>query len=82
MIFISPGTQVEPSTADFETQCDLLVLPSTSTPVCSPVKSEGERNVDDERDVDYVPPSDLSFDAMEDHFEESQNNQSKYSSKS
>ena len=77
MIFISPGTQVEAPTADFETQCDLLVPPSTSTPMCSPIKNVGESRMDDERDVDYIPPSDLSFDEMEDHFEESQNNQSK-----
>ena len=73
---------MEPSTANFETQCDLLVLPSTSTPVCSPVKSVGARSMDDERDVDYVPPSDLSLEEMDDHFEESPNDQSKYSSKS
>ena len=45
--------------------------------MCSPMKKVGERRMDNERDVDYIAPCDLSFDEMEDHFEESQNNQSK-----
>ena len=43
-------------------QCDLITAPlSTSTAECSPVKSLGERSVDNDKDFDYVPPTDLSL---------------------
>ena len=68
---------MEPPTEESETQYELLTLPSCSTPVCSPVKSLGGRSVDDERDVDYVPPADLSFDDAADDFEEFDDDQSR-----
>ncbi|CAH3028846.1 unnamed protein product [Porites evermanni] len=47
-------------------QCDILhetsIVPlSTSTAECSPVKSLGGRSVDNGKDFDYVPPTDLSL---------------------
>ena len=73
----SPGTQVEPPTEEIAIQCELLTLPSSSTPMCSPVKSLGGRSEDDEKDEDYIPPINMSFDEKEDDFDGFENNQSK-----
>ena len=65
------GTQLEPLREDFQVQCDLITAPlSTSTPECSSVKSLGGRSVDDDKDFDYFPPTDLSLEEAEDDIEE------------
>ena len=72
------GTQVEPLRADFQVQCDLTTAPfSTSTAECSPVKSLGGRSVDDDKDFDYVQPTDLSLEEAEDDIEEYEGSPSK-----
>ena len=50
---------------------------STSTPECSFVKSLGGRSVDDDKDFDYVPPTDLSLKEAEDDIEEYEGSPSK-----
>ena len=46
----------------FQVQCDLITAPlSTSTAESSPVKSLGGHSVDNDKDFDYVPPTDLSL---------------------
>ena len=48
-------------------QCDLITAPlNISTPECSSVKSLGGHSVDDDKDFDYVPPTDLSLEEAED----------------
>ena len=63
-------------------QCDLITVPlSTSTAECSPVKSLGGRSVDNGKDFDYVPPTDLSLEVSledtEDDIEEYEGSPSK-----
>ena len=60
-------------------QCDLIVTAplSTSTPECIPVKSLGGRSVDDDKDFDYVPTTDLSLEEAEDDIEEYEGSPSK-----
>ena len=51
-------TQVEVVTTEAEVQCEIINLPSVptcSTPLCSPVKSVGDRSDDDQKDLDYIP---------------------------
>lgn len=76
---IGKGTQLEPLREDFQVQCDLIVTApfSTSTPECSSVKSLGGRSVDDDKDFDYVPPTDLSLKEAEDDIEEYEGSPSK-----
>ena len=52
-------------------RCDVITAPlSTSTPECSSVKSLGGRSVYNDKDFDYVPPTDLSLEEAEDDIEE------------
>ena len=71
------GTQVQPLREDFQVQCDLTAPLRTSTPECSPVKSLGGRSVDDDKDFDCVPPTDLSLEEAEDDIEEYEGSPSK-----
>ena len=58
--------------------CDPITVPlSTSTPECSSVKSLGGRSVDDDKDFDYVQPTDLSLEEAEDDIEGYEGNLSK-----
>ena len=48
-------TQVEVVTTEAEVQCEIINLPSVttcSTPLCSPVKSVGDRSDDDQKEQD------------------------------
>ena len=59
-------------------QCDLITAPlSTSTPERSSVKSLGGRSVDDDKDFDYVRPTDLSPEEAKDDIEEYEGSPSK-----
>ena len=51
-------TLVKVVTTKAEVQCEIINLPSVptcSTPLCSPVKSVGDRSDDDQKDLDYIP---------------------------
>ena len=71
---------MEAPTEESGVQCQLLTSPLCSTPECSPVKSVGGHSEDNERDEDYIPPINLSFDENEDDLDGFENDQSKYSS--
>ena len=72
------GTQLEPLREDFQVRCDLITAPlSTSTPECSSVERLGGRSMDDDKDFDYVPPTDLSLEEAEDDIEEYEGSPSK-----
>ena len=71
-------TQSEPLREDFEVHCDLITVPlSTSTPECSSVESLGGRSVDNDKDFDYVQPTDLFLEEAEDGIEGYEGNPSK-----
>ena len=58
-LFVNPfciGTQVETVTDNGKVQCEIISMPSCSTPLCSPVKSVACCDDDDEKDEDYIPP--------------------------
>ena len=64
------GTQVEPVTADTEVKCDVIHIPTCSTPLCSAVKSFGCHSDDDKKDLDYIPINLFSSEVMEEEEEE------------
>ena len=65
---------METVTDDAEIQCEIISMPTCSTPLCSPVKSAACPADDVEEDVDYVPPCNLFLDEEieeeKDHTEE------------
>ena len=54
-MFVYAGTQVEPVITDSEVQCEITLIPTCSTPLCSLVKSVGCHSDDDNKDQDYIP---------------------------
>lgn len=70
---------MESPTKEMTIQCELLTIPSSSTPVCGTVKNLGGCSEDDKRDRDYIPSINMSFDKKEDDFDEFENDQLKYS---
>ena len=68
-------------TTKAEVQCEIINLPSVptcSTPLCSPVKSVGDRSDDDQKDLDYIPknlylPDDLVEEEAEEEEEKPSN---------
>ena len=69
-MFAYAGTQVEPVTTDSEVQCKVTLIPTCSTPLCSPVKSIGCHSDDDNNDQDYIPSDLFSAEVMEEEEEE------------
>ena len=69
-MFLYAGTQVEPVTTDSEVQCDITLIPTCSTPVCSPVKSVGCHSDDDNKDQNFIPSNLFWAEIMEDEEEE------------
>ena len=53
------GTQVETVTDNAEVQCEIISMPSCSTPLCSPVKGVAGPDDDYKKDEDYIPPINL-----------------------
>ena len=77
--FYYTATQVEIVTDNAEVQCEILNLPTCSTPLCSPAKSVECPSDDDHKDVDYIPPINLfPADDIEEHTDGIGDNQSKY----
>ena len=61
-LFVNPsciGTQVETVTDNAKVQCEIISMPSCSTPLCSPIKSVVRPDDDDKKDEDYIPPINL-----------------------
>ncbi|KAK2571601.1 hypothetical protein P5673_002962 [Acropora cervicornis] len=71
----SVGTQVEPVITDSEVQCEITLIPTCSTPLCSPVKSVGCHSDDDNKDQDYIPSNLFSAEVMEEEEEEEKKSQ-------
>ena len=74
-MFVYAGTQVEPVTTDSEVQCEVTLIPTCSTPLCSPVKSVGCHSDDDNKDQDYIPSDLFSAEVMEEEEEEEKKSQ-------
>ena len=74
-MFVYGGTQVEPLTTDSEVQCEVTLIPTCSTPLCSPVKSVGCHSDDDNKDQDYIPSDLFSAEVMEEEEEEEKKSQ-------
>ena len=74
-MFVYAGTQVEPVTTDSEVQCEVTLIPTCSTPQCSPVKSIGCHSDDDSKDQDYIPSDLFSAEVMEEEEEEEKKRQ-------
>ena len=60
----------QPVTADTEVQCEIIHIPTCSTPLCSPVKSDGCQSDDDNKDQDYIPTNLFSAEVTEEEDEE------------
>ena len=74
-MFVYAGTQVEPVITDSEAQCEITLIPTCSTPLCSPVKSVGCHSDDDNKDQDYIPSNLISAEVMEEEEEEEKKSQ-------
>ncbi len=62
-----------------EVQCEILNVPTCSTPLCSPVKSVGCPSDDDHKDLDFIPPKNLfPTDDMEEATDDVEDDQSEY----
>ena len=70
---------METVTDDAKIQCEIISMPTCSTPLCSPVKSAECLTDDDKKDMDYVPPCNLfpTEDTEEDK-DRTEESQSKY----
>ena len=76
-MFVYAGTQVEPVITDSEVQCEITLIPTCSTPLCSPVKSVGCHSDDDNKDQDYIPSNLFSAEVMEEEEEEEEEKKSR-----
>ena len=50
---------METVTDNAEVQCEIISMPSCSTPLCSLVKSVARPDDDGKKDEDYIPPINL-----------------------
>ena len=76
-MFVYAGTQVEPVITDSEVQCEITLIPTCSTPLCSPAKSVGCHSDDDNKDQDYIPSNLFSAEVMEEEEEEEEEEKKK-----
>ena len=81
-LFVNPScisTQVETVTDNAEVQCEIISMPSSSTPLCSPVKNVTRPDDDNKKDEDYIPPINLFPDEdPEEETDVTEDNQTKY----
>ena len=81
-LFVNPfriGTQVETVTDNAKVQCEIISMPSCSTPLCSPIKSVSRPDDGDNKDKDYIPPINLFPDEdLEEEMNLTEDNQNKY----